>query len=101
MRSLLSIFKDIDLDKYKVILNNSINPDRNYFSNYDIKNILKNNIDYTLSSKFYMPNIDEYIMEGKIITLDEKLKKYLPKDYKALNGIVNYILESVDINEEE
>ena len=37
MRSLLSIFRDIGLNNYKVLLNNSRDPFKTYFDLYDIK----------------------------------------------------------------
>ena len=72
MRSLISIFKDLDIRKYKVILNNSFRNDKSYFNLYDIKNIINSNIDYEISNKFYIKNIDKYIMDGNIVTIDKK-----------------------------
>ena len=48
MRSMISIFKDMDKSNYKIILNESVDRLRNYFTKYDIKNIIKDNIDYTI-----------------------------------------------------
>lgn len=72
MRSLISIFKDLDIRKYKVILNNSFRNDKSYFNLYDIKSIINSNIDYEISNKFYIKNIDKYIMDGNIVTIDKK-----------------------------
>ena len=86
MRTLISIFKDLDKNNYKIVLNNSIRREREYFSNYDIKDIIKDNIDYIISNKFYIKNIDGYIMNGDIVTLN---KKYVgTKDYKVLDSII-------------
>ncbi len=86
MKSLLSIFKDLEIDNYKLLLNQSFRNNREYFSLYDIRNILKSNIDYVISEKFYIKNIDNYIMDGNIVTLD---KKYInTSDYKILESIV-------------
>lgn len=90
MRSLISIFKDLDIDRYKVILNNSFRNDKTYFNLYDIKSVINNNIDYEISNKLYIKNIDKYIMDGNIVTLD---KKYSNSNYvKVFNTIVNDIL---------
>ncbi len=95
MRSLISIFKDLDKTNYKVLLNNSLYRDREYFSLYDIKDIIKNNIDYSISNKFYIRDIDKYIMDGKIITLN---KKYInTKDYQVLESII----EDIEVRENE
>lgn len=85
MRSLLSIFKDLDIKNYKVLLNQSI-MDKEYFSLYDIRNIIKNNIDYVISYKFHIKNIDHYIFDGNIVTMDKKYLNY--KDYKIMESIV-------------
>ena len=94
MRTLISIFKDLEIDKYKVLLNNSIRENRNYFDLYDIKDVIKTNIDYELSNKFYVRDIDRYIMDGNIITLN---KKYInTKDYKVLENIINDVIGDED-----
>ena len=48
MKSLISIFKDNDKTNYLVCLNNSRDTGRDYLSLFDIRNIIKNNIDYTI-----------------------------------------------------
>ena len=90
MRNLISIFKDLDKNNYKVLLNESISSSDGYLSIYDIKDIIKNNIDYMLTNKFHIKNIGSYIMEGNIVTLD---KKYMSsKDYNVLNNIILDVL---------
>lgn len=93
MKSLLSIFKDVGLTNYKVLLNNSRDPFKNYFTLYDIKNIIKANIDYTLSGSFFIKNIDTYIMDGKIITLEPKMPNIFNKDYATFMTIATDVLE--------
>ena len=86
MKSLVSIFKDLDIDKYKILLNNSLRNYKEYFSLYDIKSIIKANVDYELSNNFFIKDIDKYIIDSNIITLD---KKYInSKDYKVLETII-------------
>ena len=69
MRSLISIFKDTNLQNYKLILNESIFPFKGYFGIY------------------YIKNIDNFVMNGKIITLDKKASSLFAKDYMTLMGI--------------
>ena len=90
MKNLISIFKDLDKDNYKLLLNNSVCSNEGYFNLYDIKDIIKNNIDYVISNKFYINNIDKYIMDGEIITLLEKYQNN--KDYKVLDKVIVDIL---------
>lgn len=37
MKSIISVFRDLDLSNYKVLLNNSVNAYKNYFSLFDMK----------------------------------------------------------------
>lgn len=84
MKSIISIFKDLDINKFKILLNNSEDPYKNYFSSYDLKQLLKSNIDYVLSSNMHIKNMDNYIMNGKIVSLDKKIAFLCNKDYKVL-----------------
>ena len=88
MRSLISILKDVNFDNFKVILNESVMPFKKYFGLYDIKNIIKANIDYVISKDFYIKNIDNFIMNGKIVTLDSKVSTVFAKDYTTLMQII-------------
>lgn len=91
MHNLLTIFDSADKKNYKILLNESINPYKNYFSLYDIKKMLGYNIDYHLDSKFFIKNIDSYIFDGKIITLDKKFSKNYPKTYKVFDSLLKYM----------
>lgn len=87
MKSLITIFKDLNKTNYKVLLNNSRDPFKSYFSNFDIKNVINTNIDYTLTDKFYFKDIEKEIMDGKIITLDPKISSVFSHDYSTLMTI--------------
>lgn len=84
-KNFMSIMKDTDCDKVKVVLNESRDPNLNYFSNFDIKSIIKTNIDYTISSSMYIKNITRYLLEGKIFTLNNNLTF---KDKKDMNKMI-------------
>lgn len=73
MKSLISIFKDTDKKNYLVVLNNSRDTGKDYMSMYDIRTVIGNNIDYTISKKYYIKDIDKYVMDGEILTLNKKL----------------------------
>ena len=98
MKSLISIFKDSNITNYKILLNNSRDPYKDYFSIFDIKNVIKANIDYTLSSNFYMKNIDTFIMNGEIITLQKKMPNTFNKEYSTY---MNIALDTIDKNKKE
>ncbi|MDD2181509.1 MAG: AAA family ATPase [Bacilli bacterium] len=91
MKSMVSIFKDMDKKNYKIVLNNSKDKLRNYFSKYDIKNIIKDNVDYIIPSEFYVRNFDKYVLDGEILTLNKRLRT---TDKKAIR-IFELIAESL------
>lgn len=101
MKSLISIFNELEIDKYKVLLNNSRDPYKDYFSLYDIKRILNANIDYSLSNAMYIKNIENYQMDGKILTLDSKFSSLFPKDYNTYMTICLDNIESGEKNEQD
>lgn len=102
MKSLMSIFNDTEITNYKILLNNSRDPYKDYFSIFDIKKIIGANIDYTLSSNFYLKNMDSYIMNGEIITLQPKMPSIFNKDYGTLMSIALDTIEtSTKIESEE
>ncbi len=74
MATRVSIHKDMEQENYQIILNESITG-RDYFSKVDIKNIIKNNIDFIIPKSFHTKNIDKYILDGKIPILNNKHKK--------------------------
>lgn len=73
MKSLISIFKDTDKKNYLVLLNNSRDTGKDYMSMYDIRTVIDTNIDYTISKKYYIKDIDKYVVDGEILTLNKKL----------------------------
>lgn len=81
MKSMTSIFRDMEVDNYRVILNNSLNRGKNIFNNYDIKTIINGKIDYVLPPALYEKNIDKYLIDGQILTLD---KKYISNHRKEI-----------------
>lgn len=91
MKSLLSIFRELDKDNYKIILNDAIDHCKNYFSFYDLRSIIKSNIDYTLSPASYVKNIDTLVLNGKIVTLDKVYKA--SRDYGVYLKIATNIFE--------
>lgn len=98
MRTLISIFKEEEYTKYKVLLNNSRDPYKMYFTLFDIKKMINHNIDYTLSEELYIKDIEKYIMDGKILTLERKFPDLYMRDYKSLVRIATDMLEG-DKNE--
>ena len=96
LKSLLTIFDDLNFDNYKILLNNSRDPFKNYFSMYDIKHILKHNINYTLSSEMYLKDIDKYLMDGEIVSLDDKFAEIMSEDYQSFVVMATDLLSESD-----
>lgn len=71
-----------------IILNNSIHISRGYYILYDIKNIIKSNVDYTISNKFHSEIIDTLTIKGEITTIYTQ-KLY---DYKIFTLIAKSLL---------
>lgn len=80
MKSLMSIFKDLEKRNYLVCLNNSRDTGKDFLSLFDIKNIIKSNIDYTISKNFYIKNIDKYVLNGEILTLNRNILRFHSSD---------------------
>lgn len=94
-KSVLSIFMDNGIDNYKILYNGSRDTGKDYFSMYDIKTIIKANIDYTISQNFYIKDIDNYTLEGKILLLDKKIQKLKKKDFNNYKNMALDLIEEV------
>ena len=81
MKTMVSILKDMERDNYFIVLNEASDVEKNCFSKYDIKNILKSSIDYVIPNSFYQKDIDEYVLDGKIMTMTKRIQT---KDKKAM-----------------
>ena len=95
LRTLIAILNEYEYDNYKIVLNNSRDPYKDYFNLFDIKKILHHNIDYTLSEELFLKDIEKYVMDGIIITLDKKFSDYFMRDYKTYLIIATDILGGV------
>lgn len=93
MKSLVSIFKDTGKKNYLVLLNNSRDTGKDYLSLYDIRTIIKNNIDYTISKNYYIKNIDKYVTAGEILTLNNNINIFHSKD---VNNMKKMSLDLID-----
>lgn len=73
MKTMLAIYKDMNLKKYNIVLNEAISIQ--HLSTYEISNFLGQNIDYKIPSNAYIKNMQKILMEGKIITLEKAYQK--------------------------
>ena len=92
MKTLVNIFNDTKKDNYKIVLNNSRDTGRDYISLFDVRNIIKANVDYTISKNFYIKNIDKYVLKGEILTLNKFINKMYSADIKNMNMLADSLI---------
>ena len=92
-KSLLSILKETGKTNFILCLNCSRDTGKDYLSLFDIRNILKCNINYTLPSSFYIKNIDKYVLDGEILTLNRKINRFHGGDINRLKMIANELIK--------
>ena len=93
LKSMISIHKDMEKENYIVVLNESNTKLNEMFNNYDIKNIIKSNIDYIIPRTFYNKNINRYVLKGKILLLDKNIRFLNKKTVNVFNQIAIDLLE--------
>ena len=47
--------------------------------------MIKRNVDYTISKSFYIKNIDKYVLNGEILTLNKNIVRFNSSDIKNMN----------------
>ena len=92
-KNFISILKDIEFDHLKIIMNQSIDFQKDYFTLFDIKHILKTNIDYTLGKNMHIANIDKYLIDGNIDALIQQIKSRGKKEYNHLEKMIQEVLK--------
>ena len=93
IRTLLNIFDNLKFDNYKVVLNNSRDPFKSYFSFYEIRKLINHHIDYTLSVDMFVKDIDKLVMKGVILSLDKKFADIMSDDYQTFVTMATELLE--------
>lgn len=99
MKSLLSIFKDTDKKNYLILLNNSRDTGKDYMSMYDIRTMIGGNIDYTISRSFYIKNIDKYVMDGEILTLNKNVNAFHSGDIAHMKKLALDLIDDSHMKE--
>jgi len=90
MKTMIAIYKDMDKENYKIILNEARLNNTSYSSS-EVSNILGKNVDYIIPKSFYNHKIESFVYEGKIITLDKNISK--SKGVNVFRKILKDILE--------
>lgn len=91
-KTFVNIVSDINFKDFRILLNESNNLEEKYFSLYDIRNFIGYNIDYNLGREYFVKTIDKYVLEGKILTLNN-IYPVDKKEYKKLVKICYDLLK--------
>lgn len=67
MRTMISILDDMHMSNYKVILYEARDKSRGLLKKFDIKTMIKDDIDYIINSDFYIKDLDKYIIDDNVI----------------------------------
>ena len=92
-KTFLNIFKETGKSNFIVCLNQSRDTGKDYLSLFDIRNILKCNINYTVPNSFYIKNIDKYVLDGEILTLNNRIYKTHSGDISRLEMIARELIK--------
>ena len=83
-------------ENYKIVLNNSRDTGRDYITLFDIRNMIKRNVDFTISKNFYIKNIDKYVLNGEILTLNKGINLFNGSDIKNMNKLALSLIQEED-----
>lgn len=89
--SFMAIMKDIGNKNCYVVLNESIHLDKTYYSLYEMRNLIKHNIDFTISKNMHIKNIDKYLLDN--ILIFHKDINYNKKDLDKLKNMALKLIE--------
>ena len=88
-RNFINIATEIEFPDLRILLNESNSLEEKYFSLYDMREFLNYNISYKLGRDFYVKTIDKYVLDGKILTLNNVYKS----NYKKFEKIALDLLK--------
>lgn len=93
LKSMIAIHKDMEKENYITVLNESNTKLNDMFNNYDIKNIIKSDINYIIPRSFFNKNINRYVLNGKIMLLDQGIRTFNKRTIKMFNKMAIDLLE--------
>ena len=84
-KNFVAICKNMGVDNLVLLLNNAIDTRKGHYTNYDIKNIIKKNIDYTIPSSLYIKDFDQIVIDGKLGNFNDYLKGEAKKNFESFS----------------
>lgn len=88
IKALVKVLNGSPNINYRIMLNNSTNLYKKYFTVGEIDSIIEHPIDYEITSKFYIKNIDEFIMNGEIVTLNKRMTSTFNKEFSVFTKVI-------------
>ena len=95
-KNFVSICKNMNVSSLILVLNEAFDDRKKYFSNYDIKSVVKHNIDYIIPDYYYVRGFDMYAMDGSIYEYFSKLNKSSKKNSQILEKLALRLLEDTE-----
>ena len=74
MRTMISILSDMHMENYKIVLYEARDKKKSALKKFDIKSMIKDNINYIIDQNFYIRDIDKFIIDDKMLSV---LTKYI------------------------
>lgn len=94
MKTMVSIFNNMNKNNYKILLYQANSKNRKVFSNMDIKNVIRCDIDYVIPNSFYIKNIHQIIMKGQIPILSSSMYTHR-KEVNYYKEMANDLMKQV------
>lgn len=92
MRNIITIFKDIGINKYKILFNSSYDFKDQYFDYMEMIEMIGANIDYTIGKEGFIKNITKYLYNNCIPIL----YKNNDINYYKLFDKINLIIDGME-----
>lgn len=97
VRNMITILKEVNKRNYKILLNESRDTGKDYFTNFDIKKIINNNIDYTINKTFYVQNIDKYLLNNEILILNKSIQQKYKTNYDKIMALAKNLISEGEV----
>ena len=98
IKTMISIYSDMEITNYRIILNDAKDKLKQTLSRADVKNVIKDDLDYIIPSSFYLSDINNYMLKGNLITSNKGIRRKHKKAIAVFENIVEEIVDSGDNN---
>ena len=94
IKTMIAIYSDMDITNYRIILNDAKDKLKQTLSQTDVKNVIKDDLDYVIPASFYLSNINSYMLKGNIVTTNKAIRRRHKKAISVFENIVEEILDA-------